>query len=325
MDIKEINQIEQPQYQSLKEGFDKYYASVLYPFLKNKEDIRIKYLIRFKFLILLSAFILPMISVLIYFVNHYYHKDIDWGILFIFLAVAVYLIRSPYARYRKLVKNDVMDLFIEYFDGFTYEGGKGLNEQEMRESKLFPHYDDVQADDCFRGTYANVGIRVCEEILKQETKDSKGRTHYQTVFQGIAVELEMNKNFSGQTIVTKDRGIFNAFSSYEGLTRVKLEDVIFEKIFEVYSNDQIEARYLLTTVFMERLLGLRELYQGKKIEVGFFNNKILIAIDTRQNMFEACSFFKTILNKDRFDQVFEQIWTIFSIIHVSKLNEKTGL
>ena len=70
------------------------------------------------------------------------------------------------------------------------------------------------------------------------------------------VHLAMNKTFKGTTIIKRDRGkVANFFrSKMSGLESVKLEDPKFEKLFDVYGNDQIEARYLLTPSFMERPL-----------------------------------------------------------------------
>ena len=131
----------------------------------------------------------------------------------------------------------------------------------------------------------------------------------------------MNKNFKGRTVVLEDKGILNVFKHISGLERVKLEDIQFEKLFEVYASDQIEARYLLTTAFMERILKLRDLYQGKSIQFSFKDNQLLVAIPTKQDMFEACSFFKSNVNKKKIDRVFDQFYAVFSIVDILKLNQ----
>ena len=95
--------------------------------------------------------------------------------------------------------------------------------------------------------------------------------------------------------------------------------------FEAYSQNQIEARYLLTTAFMERMLKLKELYGGTNIQFSFNDDKVLIAINTRENMFEPCSLFKSNLRGKQIYKVFEQFMTIFSVIDILKLNQKTGL
>ena len=46
----------------------------------------------------------------------------------------------------------------------------------------------------------------------------------------------------------------------EKLQDVKLEDISFDKRFNVYTKDQVEARYLTTPTFMERLKNLLRLH-----------------------------------------------------------------
>ena len=316
---------EYAEHADLKSRFDQYYQTVIFPFLHKKEEIRIKYVHRFWFLLFLSLFVLPMLILAIYVLNTIGKMEIDMGVIYIFIALFIYILRGPFAKYHREVKNDTMGLMVRFFEGFSYRPGSGLSPALIKYSKVFPEYTVAKADDCFTGTYNDVNHLVCEETLQREREKEKKKKNLVTVFRGIAVEMGMKKPFKGQTVVLKDSGLLNKFKGFPDMERVKLEDVVFEKHFEVYSTDQIEARYLLTTAFMERILQLKKLYRGKKIEISFYANKLLLAIDTRENMFEPCSFFKTNLNKKKFDQVFEQFWMIFSIIHVLKLNSTTGL
>ena len=80
---------------------------------------------------------------------------------------------------------------------------------------------------------------------------------------------------------------------------------IEEENLPVFSDDQIEARYLLTTGFMERMLRLRDLYNGKSIRFCFEQNHLLLAIPNGRDMFEAASFFRSNMNKAKIDVVFE--------------------
>ena len=81
----------------------------------------------------------------------------------------------------------------------------------------------------------------------------------------------MNKKFKGQTIVIKDRGWLNKLTHFKNLQRVGLESPEFEKAYEVYSEDQIEARYLLTAVMLEYMLRAKKNYPA--ITFSFFNKK----------------------------------------------------
>ena len=316
-----MNQEFDNQQRNKRAEFEKFWRVKLLPLLMEKEKVRKQYLAKFFWLLLIVVLILVLMFLMI-------HGGEMLNVLYFAIAIGIYILQTPYKKYRRLVQNDVMRVFAGFFDGFKYVSGGGLTLNEMEDALIFPHFDEYKADDCFEGVYQDVKIRICEEILTQITRDSKGRRRKTTVFEGIAVELDMNKNFTGQTVVLKDAGFFNKFKRVGGLFKlenVKFEDVAFEKDFEVYSSDQIEARYILTTAFMERVQRLKDLYKGKNIQLCFENNKVMIAIDTNENMFEACSFFSTNLNKQKIDRVYEQFLTIFSIIDVLKLNTKIGL
>ena len=63
---------------------------------------------------------------------------------------------------------------------------------------------------------------------------------------------------------------------------VRLEDPVFDKLFNVYSNDQIEARYLLTTTFMERLIEVEKAFGSQKIECSFYKQSLVMAIHLKK-------------------------------------------
>jgi hypothetical protein len=137
----------------------------------------------------------------------------------------------------------------------------------------------------------------------------------------------MNKPFIGKTIVKADAGIIgNLFGGmFEKLQKVKLEDPIFEKKFEVYSSDQIEARYLLSTSFMDRLLQLSKLFDNAKIQCSFFENTLFMMIPSNKNYFEMSSIFVPATFEEDINTIMEEMNLIFQIIDILKLNEKNRL
>lgn len=310
----------------IKAEFDEYFWRKMYPLMAEKEKVRQRYVSNFKKLLIISLFILPAVIFLLWNLLYYTDDDGTVTVNLIFAAIAInaFILRGPAVRYKRRVKNDMMNCFIKFFDGFKYEYGNGLNLYEMEDLYIFPNADECMVDDCFFGVYNGVNVKVCEQQLIKKVKTSKGSKKV-TVFAGIILELDMNKNFSAHTFVIKDKGILNRFGGKKGFERVALEDVVFEKEFEAYSQNQIEARYLLTTAFMERMLKLKELYKGSDIQFSFVNSKVIIAINTGKNMFEPCSLFKSNLQEKQIYQVFEQFITIFSVVDTLKLNQKTGM
>jgi len=111
----------------------------------------------------------------------------------------------------------------------------------------------------------------------------------------------------------------------EKLDRVNLEDPCFSKRFDVFSSDQIEARYLITTSFMERFYNLKTTFGANKIKCSFFDDVLMIAIHTNKNLFEICSLFKSLKDPSSIKECYKEINSIYELIESLKLDEKTGL
>ncbi len=111
----------------------------------------------------------------------------------------------------------------------------------------------------------------------------------------------------------------------EKLEKVNLEDPCFSKRFNVFSSDQIEARYLITTAFMERFYNLKTAFRNKKIKCSFFDDTIMIAIYTNKNIFEICNLFKPLEDPTYIKECRSMINAIYELIESLKLDEKTGL
>ena len=105
---------------------------------------------------------------------------------------------------------------------------------------------------------------------------------------------------------------------------VTLEDPKFMKRFNVYSSDQVEARYLITTSFMQRFMDLKTSFGARTIKCSFFNDNLMIAITTSKNLFEIGTLFRPI-NKNSIKKFFNELESILNMIEYFKLDEKTGL
>ena len=107
--------------------------------------------------------------------------------------------------------------------------------------------------------------------------------------------------------------------------KIKLEDVIFDKDYNVASEDQVEARYLITPSFMERFKNLKKAYNSKYVKCALFDNQIMFAISTNKDLFEIGSLFHPLTDSRQIDGFFDEIIAILDIIEEFKLDENTGL
>jgi hypothetical protein len=150
---------------------------------------------------------------------------------------------------------------------------------------------------------------------KRTTTDSKGRarTTWVTVFRGQCLKLDFHKRFFGRTLVTRDAGFFNRFGGGNGMQRAMLEDPVFEKIFEVYTTDQVESRYLLTPDFMQKLVDLETVFKGGKLKAAFDGGEMLITVQGG-NLFEPGSMFKPLDSADRVRELLDDFAAVLRLI-----------
>lgn len=151
---------------------------------------------------------------------------------------------------------------------------------------------------------------------KRTTTDSKGRTQttWVTVFRGQCLVVRFHKPFTGVTKVFRDAGAFNFLAKIsKGYPRVKLEDPLFEKAFEVYGSDQIEARFILTPDFMERLLKLEKTFQGKQLRCAFAGGEMYLCVEGK-NLLEPGSMHRKMDDLGRVQEMLQDFAAVFLLI-----------
>lgn len=311
--------------QELKAKFDEYYNCRLLGKFAELEIERHRMLNIFIKRLLLTGIFIPILILLFwssfwgdYIAQSQTLTDITIYILAAYVLISAIYCCSPIDSFLTDVKHEIMKDFSHFWGDFEYSFRQSLPDKTITNSQLFPFYDNKSGDDYFHGNYQGIQTIISEELLTKKVRTKNG-SHNVTVFRGVVILLEMNKKFKGKTIVLKDRGFFNIFKRIGGKERVKLEDVVFERRFEVFADDQIEARYLLTTAFMERILKVKDAFRGQNIQFSFFDNKLLIAIETKCDMFEVSSLFRRTTNRKMIDRAFSQFASVMEIIDHLKL------
>ena len=321
---------------SLHADFLQYYQQNLGDKFKSLELVRKKYLCSFYIwcviFFFLTAFIVYLINIG-FFSEKFLNSELSVYSLCFYIVTIWEVLNRPFKSYKKETKRLVMDKILAFFGDFTYSMNSKTSDKILKQSGLIEAYDKQYADDFFSGIYHGVKMQVSDEKLTKIVRTNKG-SYESTVFDGVIILLDMNKSFSGQTVVRSDWGMFNFLMcrpeckvkhKEEKLEKVVLEDSRFEKYFETFSNNQVEARYVLTTAFMERILKVKKLFHGTKIEFSFFNNQLLILVPTSKDMFETTSLFTTTARYGKMREVVNQFYSIFSIIDLLKLNQKIGM
>lgn len=166
-------------------------------------------------------------------------------------------------------------------------------------------------EDMMAGTAHGADFQFYEAHLERQEGSGKNR-RWVTKFRGQLLALKFDQNFLGKTVVLRDGGRFQR-KKKDGMKRVGLVDPVFEKIFEAYGTDQVEARYLLTPTFMQRLVDLEKSVNGSKIRFGFIGGQLLIAVETA-NRYEPGSMFKPLIETPRTQKILDEIGAIYDVI-----------
>ena len=101
---------------------------------------------------------------------------------------------------------------------------------------------------------------------------------------------------------------------------IKLEDPEFERLFAVYGNNQIEARYILSTSLMERITTFKK-KTGQKIYLSFVGSKVYVAISFTKSLFEP-RIFNTLLDFGPVREYFEDLQLAIGIVEDLNLNTR---
>jgi hypothetical protein len=166
---------------------------------------------------------------------------------------------------------------------------------------------------------------------KSTHTDNKGNTHteWHTIFKGLLFTADFNKDFRHVTVVLPDvaEKLLGRFGrALQGATfmsdlkLVKLEDPDFEREYVVYSQDQIEARYILSPALMKRLYDFK-MRTRKELYFSFVGSRVCVAIPYNEDLFEP-KVFQTLLDFSVVERYFSDLQFAVGIVEDLNLNTR---
>ena len=105
-------------------------------------------------------------------------------------------------------------------------------------------------------------------------------------FSGSVLVCEFYKKFSGQTIIAS-RTLNTKFLG----EKEQMDDTLFNDEFRVFTDDKVEARYLLTPAFMAHLRELKIKFAGEMgVSAAFMDDQFYLFLIGAKNRFETTLF-----------------------------------
>jgi len=138
------------------------------------------------------------------------------------------------------------------------------------------------------------------------------RTDNRSGYEGIVLSMPHIDNFLGHTIIRRDLGARNP-ATVNGLKRVGFASLEFEEKFEVYSNDQVEARFLISPDFVARLTDFAEDYMGRNVQCVFAGNRFHVALEI-DDRFDFSRDFKAFNYQEAATSIINEVGGVFYLL-----------
>ncbi|MDE6024023.1 MAG: DUF3137 domain-containing protein [Lachnospiraceae bacterium] len=253
------------------------------------------------------------------------------GIHFIIGAVvgiAIFIIGAKYVdKLQKKLKLFIGEyvtkgIIAEQIDIKEYDPNGCYKDKFLRQSGILPGFDKKRGSDYIKGFYKGQEVTYCDIELEveYETTDSDGHSSHETstVFKGPVISLPLGKTLGDKRVRIMERrtkrrkkgfisDLFKTAADSLGIKMkeqsISLESEAFNNQFEVKTNDEELAFYILTPQFMENIVDADRLADGRT-NICFGGDYVIIAIYNNRDAFELE---KTLRNKKQLEKTREQM------------------
>ena len=222
---------------------------------------------------------------------------------FVIWTICCEKVMAAWYEYPTFYKNVFVRAVIhEVGPNFNYDPNAGISRKEFRRIGIYSP-DEFRAEDQIDGIYNGVKFSLSEAVdIPNDAKLNFGDSAalnllsaivfaWETMkdmqaFSGSVLVCEFYKKFSGQTIVAS-RMLNTRFLG----EKEQMDDTLFNDEFRVFTDDKVEARYLLTPVFMARLRELKIKFAGEMgVSAAFMDDKFYLFLNGAENKFETTLF-----------------------------------
>ena len=270
-----------------------------------------------------SIFFVALISIAVLIII--YKQTYDFTIsIFVagFCAISLYgIFKSNLTKnFNAKFKNQVVKTTISNINkNLVYEPNLYMSFSDFNRSGIYKYPDTYSGNDLIYGEIDGVDVKFSDVFLKEKIEfvDNRGFVHteYRNIFSGIFFMADFHKNFSSQTYV-----LGNKFG-YKFGNRAYMDDSKFEKVFKTYTNDQINARYILTPKLMEQILKTKELFNCP-LNIAFLDYQIYIYMELNKDSFEPDIFYSLIGENSLVLRYRNEISNLINLVKELNLNSK---
>ena len=233
------------------------------------------------------------------YLKKYYNGDINIAIESVISTILTFLILAglgifalkPYMEFKTKYKEMFVQTTLDgLFDNLNYQAYTGIPRDTIKNTKMMQMGNTYHSNDYIEADYNGVHFKQSDVCIQNTTEDSDGHSHTETYFRGRWMIFDFNKEFKANVQVvqsgfkhSKRKRFFG--KEEEKYKKVELEDVLFNKEFNVFAQNEHDAFYILTPQMMERIRRVANNIDGYII-LCFIDNTLHVGIHTNRDSFE---------------------------------------
>ncbi len=279
-----------------------------------------------RFLILVLGIFVPSVAVLILMELYI------WIAVSLLVSLLIFFFWVRDKLFYKDFKQQVINRVVYFISpDLTYDPKEHISLSEFVTSRIFmTSVDRHQGDELVYGKIDRTGFRFSEfnAEYKTTTTDSKGRAKatWHRIFKGLFFIAGFNRDFTGSTVVLpnsfgKDSILMKKIMSISRREKlVHLDDVEFSRQFNVYSDNQVQARYILSTSLIRRIVDFRKKHKSN-VFLSFVDSKMYLGISHTKNLFEP-NYLKSLTDFRIVRTYFEDLMLAVGIVEEMNLNTR---
>ncbi len=241
-------------------------------------------------LILVGILVVVLIAIFLLYKDSYVEKMQELEIILAIVGVAfaiafivsIFHVGKSAQKYNKIFKTVILpNLLFNIDKNLTYTPKNGLSKEVYDQSGLAINYNQYSSEDYISGYIADNALLEMSEINAEEIQtNEKGQPVVVNSFNGILAVATLKKSVNNNIKIVK-----NSFWKGKREANIRIASIQFEKYFDMYADNKVNAMQIFTTDVIEEIIGF---VQEMKIhlEISIIDNKFYIAFKTGQ-MYEG--------------------------------------
>lgn len=281
---------------STEDLFEEYYKQTMTPLVDDENHLKRVYHSRFWGTLWAVLFLLSANFLIVLFRYLMYHHPISYAQLFTVTLVAIAVILWPIVFYYKAEKHDLFGTFLKFYGAWQHRKNGQI---EIENEIIAPTHDTSVSAHSVSGTYDGVDIEL-HEVQYQKAIRLKKRQFNHCISRGVMVKAKFNNNIKNKVLLFDKKG-FRRKSKFENL--INVTDKIFVPVanyFYIFTDDVNFAKDMLSALFFERLLDMKDSFKASNIYVEIQEDYMRIYLQDASLYFDDYDFWKRRVHKNKF-------------------------